>query len=80
MHECYFASEQAEWALRTGHSWSGRVAEIISKSDPGQVLLTHVNPLDENPGRMLQEVVEKVGSSELTIELASDGMALEFGR
>ena len=35
----------AEWAEKTGHSWTGRVTEIASLATPKRLLVTHLNPL-----------------------------------
>ena len=45
LHECYFDDSMAEWAKKTGHSWTSRVAEIAGRSRPRQLLISHVNPL-----------------------------------
>ena len=79
MHECYFANDRQEWAKQTGHSWSGRVAEIISRSNPARVLLTHINPLDPQPQKILGEVLEQVSRPELLVEFAEDRAILDFG-
>ena len=45
MHECYFDDSMTEWAKKTGHSWTSRVAEVTERSEPKKLLVTHLNPL-----------------------------------
>ncbi len=45
MHECYFDDSQAEWSMRTGHSWLSAVTRLVQQVQPKQTLLIHVNPL-----------------------------------
>lgn len=47
LHECNFQDHQKEWAIKTGHCYVGRVAEIARVTSPKQLLLTHVNPVEE---------------------------------
>lgn len=46
VHECYFRDSESQWAEETGHSWTGRVAEVAAASKPKKLLLTHVNPIE----------------------------------
>lgn len=78
MHECYFSDPQREWALKTGHSWSGRVAEIAEAALPKRVLLTHVNPLTEDPLEILSEVRQQLDGRPVEVELAEDLLEIEF--
>lgn len=79
MHECYFSAAQAEWAVKTGHTSTGQLAKIATAAAPARLLLTHVNPLDENPQAMLDEVVDGISGSGIKATLASDGDVVEFG-
>ena len=45
MHECYFQDHEMEWAIKTGHCWTTRAAEIASAGRVKKLLLTHINPL-----------------------------------
>ena len=45
MHECYFRDNESEWALRTGHCWTTRAAQIAKNGNVKKLLLTHINPL-----------------------------------
>lgn len=47
LHECNFHDHQQQWAEKTGHCYLNRVAEISAATQPGRVLLTHINPIDE---------------------------------
>ncbi len=78
MHECYFGEAMRDWAEKTGHTWTGRLVEIAAAATPRQLLLTHVNPLDEQPERMLAEVQRGLAGSAVGSRLAGDGDVLEF--
>ena len=45
MHECYFDDSMADFAQKTGHSWTSRVAEVAARAKPKTLLVTHINPL-----------------------------------
>lgn len=47
LHECYFADQLEELAIKTGHSWLAAVTEIVRQADCKQTLLIHINPLAE---------------------------------
>lgn len=79
MHECYFPAELTQWAVKTGHTWTGRLAEIAAAAAPKQLLLTHVNPLDRDPDKMAGEVIKSLEGSGIKISLACDRDVLEFG-
>lgn len=78
MHECYFSDQHREWAVKTGHSWSGRVAKIANAAGPKNVLLTHVNPLKDDPSEILSEVRHQLSSGQIEVQLAEDHLAIEF--
>ncbi|MFV0442053.1 MAG: MBL fold metallo-hydrolase [Planctomycetaceae bacterium] len=48
VHECYFPDSAADWAAKTGHSYTSAVAELARDADVGRVLLTHIDP--QQPG------------------------------
>ncbi|QDT05685.1 ribonuclease Z [Rubripirellula lacrimiformis] len=76
MHECYFRDDASEWALKTGHSWTSRVAEVTSLSKPKRLLLTHINPIEESDDPIDIEAIRRSVDAEVT--LATDGLTLEF--
>jgi ribonuclease BN (tRNA processing enzyme) len=45
VHECNFPDDQAEFAERTGHSWTTAVARVARAADVGHLMLVHINPL-----------------------------------
>ncbi|MEM9369452.1 MAG: hypothetical protein AAGD07_26050, partial [Planctomycetota bacterium] len=75
-HECYFRSEHESFARKTGHTWTDRLVSIAKAAKPKRLLLTHVNPLDTAPERMLDEVKAGLDDEPITIELASDGLMI----
>ena len=79
MHECYFSAEHSQWANKTGHTWTGRLADIAARALPKRLLLTHVNPLDPNPDAMLDEVFERLVGLRIDAELANDRKVVDFG-
>jgi ribonuclease Z len=75
IHECYFPDGEEELAELTGHSCATPVAEVAAAAEVGQLVLVHMNPMDET-GEMLQcEAMKKVFPR---TTLAFDGMALEL--
>ncbi|MGI9472055.1 MAG: MBL fold metallo-hydrolase [Rubripirellula sp.] len=76
MHECYFRDSAAEWATKTGHSWTSRVIDVALASKPKSLLLTHVNPLETETDPVDSEMMrEKLG---VKVTVAEDGMLLDF--
>ncbi len=76
MHECYFRDDDEQWARKTGHSWSSRVAEVAAASNPKKLLLTHINPLEMSDDPVdIESIRAKVDSE---VFLATDGMTLDF--
>ncbi len=76
MHECYFRDGASEWAIKTGHSWTSRVAEVAAASNPKKLLLTHINPLETSDDPVdIERIRSKVDSE---VILAEDGLALDF--
>jgi len=76
MHECYFRDQASAWARKTGHSWTGRVAEVAIASEPKTLLLTHINPLEKADDPIgFDSIREKV---DCDVVLAIDGMVVDF--
>jgi len=75
IHECYFADDNQEWAEKTGHSYATAVAELAARTNVGQLVLTHIDPL--NPS---DDPVELDGMREIFAEtiLAEDEMVLKI--
>lgn len=76
MHECYFRNEASEWAQKTGHSWTDRVAEIAVLNSPKKLLLTHVNPLEHESDPVQSHLIRERIEAETVI--AEDEMEIEF--
>lgn len=47
IHECYFPDGFDELALETGHCCTSHAANIAKQADVGMLVLTHINPLNE---------------------------------
>lgn len=76
MHECYFRDDSSTWAVKTGHCWTSRVAEIAKKSQPRRLLLTHINPLEQSKDPVEIESIRSGVQSEVI--LAEDGLVIDF--
>jgi len=48
IHECYFPDNLRDVAIKTGHSTTTPVAEVARRAGVGQLVLVHLNPLDES--------------------------------
>lgn len=44
IHECYFPDDQAEWADKTGHSFTSAVAHLANDAGVGRLFLVHLDP------------------------------------
>jgi ribonuclease BN (tRNA processing enzyme) len=44
IHECNFADDLAEWAVKTGHSHTSAVARVARDAGIGRLVLTHFDP------------------------------------
>ncbi len=83
MHECNFQDSAKEFALKTGHSWSSRVAEIACAAKPKRLMLTHSNPvqhlLPAQAGHESGVETERIrGLVEAEVILAADGLVVDF--
>ncbi len=75
MHECYFLDKEQEWALKTGHCWTTRAAQIAKRGKVKKLLLTHINPLATG-----DDPVEIAKAREIFPEshIATDHAVIEF--
>lgn len=75
IHECYFPDEQAEWADKTGHSFTSAVAHVAADAGVGRLVLVHVDPLraDDDPIGL-----ERARGIFPATELAEDRAEIEF--
>lgn len=60
IHECYFPDGEEEKAELTGHSCATPVAKVAKECNVGELLLVHVNPLNESDDPIGIENVRKV--------------------
>jgi len=75
VHECYFADEQREWALKTGHSCATDVACVARDAEVGRLMLVHVDPQHPEDDPIGLEAVRSVFSE---VELAEDLQEVSF--
>lgn len=75
VHECYFPDKYAEWALKTGHSWTSAVARLAAHAAVGRLVLTHINPLAEDDDPIDLPAARAIFPA---TDIAQDGMVLEF--
>ncbi|MEM9587471.1 MAG: MBL fold metallo-hydrolase [Planctomycetota bacterium] len=76
MHECYFRDSAASHAKKTGHTHASRAAQLAEQISPSQLLLTHINPLED--------AEDPIGISTITdqfpgrVAVAHDGLSIDF--
>jgi ribonuclease BN (tRNA processing enzyme) len=75
IHECNFRDSDRAWAEKTGHSHTSAVAELAAAAGVGRLLVTHFNPLDDDPDPIGLAIAQGIFAPTL---LAEDGMELEF--
>ena len=76
IHECYFPDGEEELADLTGHSCATPVAQVAAAAEVGQLVLVHMNPMDETGERLHCDAMKKIFPE---ITLAVDGMVLDLG-
>ncbi len=75
LHECNFNAAQADWARKTGHSWTSQVGRVAAEAQVGRLIVMHVDPLaDSDPPIQLQEIRQFFSP----VTLAEDLMVVEF--
>ena len=75
VHECYFSDDHAEWAERTGHSWTTEVAKVAACADVGRLILVHINPLSTEDDPIGLDVARAIFPP---TEIGTDLMELDF--
>jgi len=76
MHECSFGEGGEAWAERTGHTWTGRLAEIAAATQPRALLITHLGP--EHEAEPPPGVGAIRGRTSGRVVVATDGLAIDF--
>ena len=76
IHECYFRDSAADWAEKTGHTFTSRLAEIARSCQPTKLLVTHINPLEEADDPVDLELLRSTSDAEVV--LAEDRLVLDF--
>lgn len=75
LHECNFRDDGEEWAIKTGHTWTSRAAEIALKADVDRLLLVHINPIEDDSDPVGIDAARKIFAA---TEIAYDGLVVEF--
>jgi len=75
IHECNFTDEGREWAIKTGHSWLSPVLEVAHKARVGRLILTHMNPLEDEFGPLSLEHARRVFPK---TDIARDHQVVDF--
>lgn len=75
VHECNFGDEQAEWAVKTGHSFASAVGGAAAAADVGRLVLVHFDSLADGDEPVDLTAVQRRFRR---AELGYDGMAIEF--
>ncbi|WP_153555545.1 MBL fold metallo-hydrolase [Roseimaritima sediminicola] len=75
LHECNFRDDQTQWAEKTGHSWTSRVASVAQMAQVRQLVLTHLNPLENGDDPVGIDSARQLFPQ---TQIAADKMVLEF--
>jgi ribonuclease Z len=75
MHECYFRDNEKQWAVKTGHCWTSRAAEIAIEAQAKKLLLTHINPLADGDDPVGIKIASAIYPAAM---VASDGDVISF--
>jgi ribonuclease BN (tRNA processing enzyme) len=75
VHECYFPDCRADLAKLTGHSYTSQVAELAREARVGHLVLTHINPLSDEPDPLGIATARAIFPA---TDLAFDRMVVEF--
>jgi len=75
LHECYFRDEHQHWALKTGHCWTSRAAQIALDAQVARLLLTHVNPLADGEDPIDLATAQAIFAN---TQVARDGDVVSF--
>src|SRR6056297_606665 len=75
LHECNFRDSQREWAEKTGHSWTSRVASLAKVADVRHLALVHLNPLETGDDPVGIEGAQNLFKRTV---VAADKMVLDF--
>jgi ribonuclease BN (tRNA processing enzyme) len=75
MHECNFRDSAQQWAIKTGHTWTTRAAEVAVAAKVEQLVLTHINPIEPDDDPVDIEVAKRLFGN---AQVAADGMVIEF--
>jgi ribonuclease BN (tRNA processing enzyme) len=77
LHECYFPDAMSQWAEKTGHSWTSRVAAVAAEARVGRLILVHLNPLSNQPDPVGLDDARRIFPN---TELGFDRMEVEVTR
>ncbi len=75
VHECYFSDARADWARRTGHSWTTAVARVARAAGVGRLVLVHLDPLATDDDPIGLDVARSIFPA---TQIGEDLMELEF--
>lgn len=75
VHECYFPDAMNVWAKTTGHSCTTPVAQVAKEAGVGQLVLVHLNPLNDEDDPIGIDVARSIFPA---TELGRDGAEIEF--
>ncbi len=76
MHECYFRDSAVKWATKTGHCFTSRLIEVAQGCRPKQLLITHINPLEESSDPVDREAIRR--ALDCDVILAQDFLTVDF--
>lgn len=75
VHECYFPDAYADWAKKTGHSYTTPVAQVARQAGVGRLVLVHLNPLSGEDDPVGLDTAQAIFPK---TQLGDDLMELQF--
>lgn len=75
LHECNFRDDGEAWAIKTGHTWTSRAAEVAAEAEIDRLLLVHINPVEADDDPVGIKDARKIFAK---TETARDGLVVEF--
>jgi ribonuclease BN (tRNA processing enzyme) len=75
IHECNFSDDSAEWAARTGHSYTSAVARVAKEAGAKRLFMTHFDPQHPEDDPVGISAARAIFPA---TELAEDLMEIEF--
>lgn len=77
LHECNFTDDHIELAQRTGHTHTGRLAEVLRNVSARRVVVTHLNSLSREDDPVgLEQLCDQANLRDGQCVIATDGLRI----